>query len=121
MLKGTGGEDGDPGLVELLLQWRRRCDSESGTATPEKTWLPVTCESRLGPPSQPSKDGSSSPPDPGAGCLPPLPLPSVSSLCGFRWDNTVNFFLGSSSIQMHGNSEKGDGMAEADVLKKTPS
>ena len=51
----------------------------------------------------------------GAGCLPPLPLPSVSSLCGFRWNNTVNFFLGSSSIQMHGNSEKGDSMAEADV------
>ena len=43
------------------------------------------------------------------------PLPSVSSLCGFRWDNTVNFFLGSSTIQIHGNSEKGDGMAEADV------
>ena len=47
MLKGTGDEDGDPGLMELLLQWRRRCDSESGIATPEKTWLPVTHESHL--------------------------------------------------------------------------
>ena len=47
-------------------------------------------------PGQPLKDGCSSPPDPGAGCLPPLPLPSVSSLCGFRWNNTVNFFLGPS-------------------------
>ena len=47
MLKGTGGEDGDPGLVELLLQWRRQCVSESGTATPEKTWLLVTHESHL--------------------------------------------------------------------------
>ena len=47
MLKGTEGEDRDPGLVGLLLQWRRWCDSESGTVTPKKTRLPVTHESLL--------------------------------------------------------------------------